>query len=913
MSIKTIDKQIKGSEGLAKKINKGAERMVFDILQSTQYSTPIPSTIRELTTNACDSQREKEIAVEILRGKAKPEDYYITRNGAQYEDSNFDESYYDLEYLDVHINHIDITYQENEGTGYCDTLSITDHGVGIGARRLEGVLELGYSTKRNTAENFGAFGLGAKVALSTGVDFYTIDTVHNGRRFKMNCYNYKTDFIVPSFNPKLGQPNPHIILSDGTKVFYEEADVRNQTTISFGVKRHHRREYRDAVEEQLLYFDNVNFTLIDSTGYDRKINFKPDVLYNSDNLIISDTYVFSKPHIVLTKDKGGTSGINYGFIDFRELEMEQMWGPIGFKCPARQVITDDDGKEIVLQEGVDVTPSREKVIWNEPTKKYILSVIEAAAEEATAMVQDSLQQEDFVSWILACQEVLNKADSGSALGRIANIIDRDSLKPAFAPDPRIKNGSVKKLFEKLAVTHVTKLRVPKTGKDEIQREEATSYAGFTETSIYLKPYENFNKMKDIYLNHVTGGPIIVISKESAQMPEKILNMAPGEYKDQAVAAFNKIIAKRNRVWELLEESEYTKNYDDVVVDPEWLADYKQEATAAEELAKFDNLSPEDRRKIEERMVAYSFRYNQNYWRDTANRKRYILDKIEPKVKDLMKTERTTYYGTKADEELLTIACGILHNYAPKVREVYTDLSYWWKEADSPVYFFDTPPVSHRGYDGKWQSWSVPGSDTINLDFDTPQIIRVSQSNVKHITMNSNVKHISEFFLQLTDNGGYTMDDYAIKWYTGQKVRSIRDKTYLYCLKDINRDLFDKYTKVYEAASSDHGASSWVKNTEIYGTMDKIMQFQEFVEKTDDAAAIKQKSRELFVLDIPESVAQDKEVIDAFNELEEFAQGVHTMLDSIEAIKYDPSVDINLDVNLIKEIMVYLEAKNRLNW
>ena len=150
MSIKTIDKQIKGSEGLAKKINKGAERMVFDILQSTQYSTPIPSTIRELATNACDSQREKEIAIEILEGRAKPEDYYITRNGAQYEDSNFDESYYDLEYLSRHLKHIDIVYQEGEGTGYCDTVSITDYGVGIGARRLEGVLELGYSTKRNT-------------------------------------------------------------------------------------------------------------------------------------------------------------------------------------------------------------------------------------------------------------------------------------------------------------------------------------------------------------------------------------------------------------------------------------------------------------------------------------------------------------------------------------------------------------------------------------------------------------------------------------------------------------------------------------------------------------------------------------------------------------------------------------------
>ena len=93
MSIKTISKEIKGSEGIAKRINKGAEKMVFDILQSTQYSTPIPSTVRELVTNACDSQREKEIAIEILKGEKKIEDYYIKRHGEAYEDSNFDPNY----------------------------------------------------------------------------------------------------------------------------------------------------------------------------------------------------------------------------------------------------------------------------------------------------------------------------------------------------------------------------------------------------------------------------------------------------------------------------------------------------------------------------------------------------------------------------------------------------------------------------------------------------------------------------------------------------------------------------------------------------------------------------------------------------------------------------------------------------
>ena len=38
MSIKTIDRDIQGQEGVKKKINKGAEKLVFDILQASQYS-----------------------------------------------------------------------------------------------------------------------------------------------------------------------------------------------------------------------------------------------------------------------------------------------------------------------------------------------------------------------------------------------------------------------------------------------------------------------------------------------------------------------------------------------------------------------------------------------------------------------------------------------------------------------------------------------------------------------------------------------------------------------------------------------------------------------------------------------------------------------------------------------------------
>lgn len=65
MSIKTIDRQDTGTKGVEKKIDAGAEKLVYDILQQTQYSTPIKSTVRELTTNAWDSQREKEVAIEV--------------------------------------------------------------------------------------------------------------------------------------------------------------------------------------------------------------------------------------------------------------------------------------------------------------------------------------------------------------------------------------------------------------------------------------------------------------------------------------------------------------------------------------------------------------------------------------------------------------------------------------------------------------------------------------------------------------------------------------------------------------------------------------------------------------------------------------------------------------------------------
>ena len=913
MSIKTIDKPMQGSAGIAKKINKGAEKMVFDILQSTQYSMPVQSTVRELVTNACDSQREKEIAIEILGGEKKVEDYYIERHGAQYEDSNFDASYYNIASL-IHVaDYIDIVYTKNEGVGYCDTFAVTDYGVGIGARRLEGILELGYSTKRNTSENFGAFGLGAKAALSTGVDFYTIETIYNGMRFKCNCYNYKTDFIIPAFNAKEGKSNPFITFSDGTKVYYENYGGKNQTTVSFGVKKHNRNKFEEAVEEQLMYFNNVNFKTIDTEndGYERQVNFQAGVLYNSKNLIVSDSYYFNKPHIVLVKDENATTGINYGYIDFRELEMEQMYGSIAFKCPARQVVVNDDGTETILQDGVDVTPSREKVIWNEATKKYIKGVIMSAAQEASDIIEEELQETDFLKWIDACRSIITgNSSENKILNKLARIIDTDALKPKFTPDPRITYGPTSKLFEGLIVMKPYQDR----GGDGIKREEVKEWNGFDAKHFYEREGK-WSKYKDMYLmedpessystHHVTTYTLDDLDDKF----DNALKKASGnpDAIKKVMKEKSRVTAKRTAILKLIEESEWYNNYDEVEVPEDWLQGRKEEEAQEEEKAKFSNLTPAERREIEKRMVAYTLRY------DDKKDDNFTMDKIEPKTVDIMNSKYRTYYCTKEDEGKMKQAALLLKNIQPSHKQVYpnSNLSSWDKGVDYPVFWFDNPPVSMMKWNSdEYESWATP-----TQGWSHPQFIRVSQNKVKFITKNPNVRHIDDLFLQTDDQNKYIMDETLVNYYTAHKLKRINEFKFMQGLGCIHDELQKDYCELKDMRDNNYSEFEYRRVRDIAPAitdhMDKLYEFQKFCNECDDAELIQEKSKEMFVLsDISDARAADLDLLAKYDNLVEFAEEIKPLLDELDCLR---ERQCDMTPELEKEIRIYLRAKSRETW
>lgn len=867
MSIKTIGQSTQSNiAGLEKKIAKGSEKLIYDVLQQTQYSTPIPSTIRELVTNACDSQREKEIAVEILTGKAAVSDYFIDREGEEYQDSNFDPTYYDLDFLDTDNNDVVIKYkQDDAGTGFCDEVSITDYGVGIGGRRLEGVLELGYSTKRNTAENFGAFGLGAKVALSTGVPFYTIETHYNGKMFKMNCYPYKTDFLISKWDA-----DGAITLSNGSEVYYKDSSELNRTTISFGVKKHNRRAFEDAVTGQLSYFDNVRFVRHWSDGISGDVPFKNTVLLNTDTMIVSDGGYYSRPHIVIVKNGNDSVGINYGSINFRELEMEELYGNVGIKCTIRQSYM-KDGREIVIQDGVEVTPSREKVIWNDNTKRYVEKMLALAANEATDIISEALKDtEDFVEWIKICTNVVykgsesaDKIKNADAYKQIARLVDKSALQPKFK-DTGIKFAAPEKLLTGL------RFREIKYGRDKSIRENCNDWTRVDFSRLYFAS-DAANSLTDRYLTS-DGASIFLIQT-------KTLDLKEGEN-----------TAIRQAIYEGVANSSLVKQYDDVEV-PENFKEQPEFGRVKE------YLSAAERRELENKTVGATLRrhHYHHHW---------IWDKVEPTVRTVLESEIPTFYGTRGEDGYkLKLAAAILYNRMITANTMY-NLSY--NEGDYPAYFTEATP----------ESINYGRKDPKYTREDAPQLIAFSGANIKYAEKNSNWRHIDEFFFTVGEDGGYVVTEPVKHLLTARKIAHLNinlDSSWLSrpVAKQLLPEFHDLMRNLNHYVKKCIGAtfiqfSSTVKVDEDFKLFEKFLMdladYQDICEQ-NDVSLRQQKSRELFVLDIPSVDAYDKELYEAALSLKELYKGVSSFLGQT-------LTDYNVEEEFVTNTRILLEHYNK---
>lgn len=876
MSIVDIEqsKTLSNSKGIEKSVDANALSLILDNVQISQYVFPEASTVRELTSNAVDSQKEKEKAIEILTGKAKVEDYYIKRDDSKYSDSDFNPEYYNIDKLNKTDNKVYLKYIiGSEGVGWCDKFVVRDNGVGLGDKRLYGYFQIGYSSKRNTVSQLGGFGLGAKVGLSLRNDYYTTETVHNGRRFKFNCYSYKVDSLVPKFNLDTNEENGHIVFPDGNIVYYEKTDNLNYTQVTVPCKSHHRDKFRHAIESQLLYFDNVEFSIISADGREDKRDIQARVLYNSENLIIADQYQYSKPHIIVVKDKNSPVGVSYGYVNFREMEMQDLFGNVGFKCPIRQVIRDAKGQEVVLQEGIEVTPSRESVIWSDATRDYVKKAIEKASTEANSIIESQLNEDDFLVWIDKAKNILGNIgghNSNPTLRHLSNIIDKTQLSPLFKGDNTIKYTNPKVLFWGLNVRSNFKHHDWKAKKDEIRRDEIAYWDAFNPNLCYLQEGST-SLVKDFYINEKFGSftTIRILDDETLYSYIK-----EDEYDEHGKLVPNKwtkdyidsLKAKRDTIVDFIKKSKLFKSYDDLQIPDDWNKKFEEKFKADEEAgeeAKIEKLTPAELRKLQEKTVVHYL--EEDFFR--KDKLPFTWKKHEVSIQELKDDESTVYYSYGDDNSIPMTTC--------------------------ILYKMMGSQVSRPSHDFK--------------------LIRVSKSMPKKFLKKH--KHINSFYKQSSDKQ-IGMSKQLTDWITAKLIHdNMESLKFLRNYKLFNFDISNLYDEI-KSFKEDNFHEDYIKHLTKYGEGEKfitdvlsytskVTELQLFIrEHKDSPDEIKNKSLELFGIDTYEqAIGYNLEMYDKLQTLLNYAEPVKALFNHIDILKDQtkPSISQETEI-LIKEVI-----------
>lgn len=725
------------SEGIKKTIDGGSLGMALDILQRGLYAYPIPSTVRELASNAYDAVKEREVAKSILNGTSKVEDHFdVTKTGGIYHSSGWDPTYFDLSWLSDDMDSY-IFYDEGAQR---DMLRIVDNGVGLGKERLKNYFMLNWSSKRSNKDVLGRWGLGSKVALSLGVSSFRVISRYNGQLFRFDVYLDKVDSIVPKFNSE-GKMNDHIVLVDEVRdehnniivpqyiAYYEKTKEKNGVELQVEIKKHNKKLLFEAVESQLMYLPHIKFGY--KTEFSLMYTYKDiaaNVLYKDEDVVISASTIYNKPHILLGT---GDALINYGYVSFRDLELEEKTGAVGL---------------ILDINDIEVTPSRESAVWSPKTRDAVLAKYNKVTRHAIELVNSSLAAEtDYVEWLAKAYNIVvgirsGISNSNNALSQLACIIDKDKINDIRFPGDRsiLFSTATHEMMNKGLV--VRAIRYLANSK-KVERKEYPSLGMFAKSVYYSDTMAD--PLKDRYIFETEGEFVLLQPR------------------------INETLGKKDK-WIL--ESSKIKSYASVIIPDSFLAVYANEA---------DQMTEDD---------------------DTGESKSVVLSNERAKYRKENKMisvhhstgvngeSNSSYYSYTAMDVYINSLYSQFPNdtlvyYNGGDRAVLSDVLTKLPESCLCMY-------SRYSYDELLKAFG-PGIST--LPEKSVRGILVSQENMKYIEAVPTYIPLNKFVVKLYDNTnkkiifgdylklGATMEcvDMLMSRYVPQSRRTVANKQYVY--------------------------------------------------------------------------------------------------------------------------------------
>lgn len=903
-SNQTISNNVSGFD---KGIHASARTMMLDNLQGTMYQRPIDSAVRESVCNGVDSVREKQTAINILTGKAKVEDHYLSKADVKdkianvdddiYQDSEFNPAYYDLKWLDP-VNRIDIRYITNEQTKR-DQFVISDTGVGLGGSRLEGFFSLGYSSKRLTSGEMGGFGLGAKSPLATGVDSYRVTSRYNGKEFCFDIYSHKVDCVYGKWS-KDGGKNDYVEFKSVLvpekytdeagveqtrmvpyKAYYENTALMNGVTITIDVKKHNRQKYFDAVKGQLMYLkDDIVFKEVSQSGYETDIPFKATPIYEDDYIVLSDSGFYNKPHFII-------NDIAYGLIDFNEADLSQKYGNIGLKFK---------------MESLKVLPTREGVQYGPKTNGAIVENYAHVSKTVEKRISDELKQEDLVEWLMACNRIMYGGDNSNVTSRLSQLAETGELKPVFSKDPDIKFASeIKSMITILSMQHIQQESYYdyKTSKQKkkIKREDVTSVTAFTKP-LYYQFGPGSNRVTTYLASiHASQGGFCVFRVSTAFA-----------YLEPIFKAF---VEDKIDYDTFLETC--NKEVDSLETDTTKATNTKRNVlTAIKFITLLKNSTSTNKVKIyDEKLVPENFSITEDESSDdiTDNSEELLEQERKDKYKEILKrrkenkafigyklaNKRVSSYYYKAGFEREEIKSGDLNFEDCKI--IYAT------DEDEEATNLLTEIAKHRG--GRYNNEAA-----IYYWGDDLKILKVSKTNMRYVKsgtpINDYVLNVEDGVLRSTEDIRKAITAKTINEIVLQKCQFLRNFSYL------NDDVSNSYNRLVKYLTNAPNTDKvFNKNTtlgkffEEHAKVNLTTLKVESLTEEERMELIDGCQSNVFDLDILDVDLIEKDIYEEAKRLENFADVYSPLLKWVTPLS---TVGHKLDNDLITELKVIIDSK-----
>lgn len=663
--------------------------------------------------------------------------------------------------------------------------------------------------------------------------------------------------MYSQFNTETEEENIPYVFSDGFIIYGEKTDSKNYTEIEVPCLKHHKSDFILAVKTQLLYFKDITFNVIYG-NYQSEIEFLSKPIYNSKNLIISNESPFSKPHVVIIKNgmNDDTSGVCYGNIDFKELELQDMNGNIGIKCPIRQVIVDENGEEVEINPGLDVVPSREAVRWTANTRDFLKKQFGKAKEEAEQLIDEELKEENFIKWLKTSNSVLYNYSTGrndSVISRLAKIIDLKEIEPVYKVNGHnIKFKALEKVFKGFSVKSYKLIYSYKLQKQVTERKLITMWGDFNFDNLFLKTEKSDPRINSHLCS--IGATVLSVNNLENLLNENKSSVEIKDYTDKLVS--------------LLIESGI-KIYEDVIVSENSDVILSEEETVIEK-----EPTPAELRKLNERIVCNTIT---EIYLNTINGKAFKNKKKEPKISELQNREKPLFYGFQEDESKIHFAGELLK-----------------------------PQLNTNGY--------------FNDDFGLVLISKQVKQHFKKFNHIDDLFGVQEEVIINNEKFiNIKMNEHIIKWNTARKIKPHLDSfKFLNWFKLIDENYFDDFITLEKYCENNYSQVSHQKSYGSNIFLDNFVDFIDKIEIiqniTDSDRDDKLDAINEIILNssLPNNTCSgiviDKDIIAILNKLLIYSSDLKLMLNQLNLSYQNRDYLKDEFINEIKDFIKYKKSK-----